>query len=369
MDIKNPDPGELKLLVKRISEAFKYDDGESIDRDFPQLYNPSNSKNLWIAMENGKIMAHAGYFPSYIKIEGNLLPVAGIGGVYTEPEFQGKGLASTLVDHCCAMAQKDGAALAFLWSDRHDFYSKLGFRLLGRQWTIHFIPEDSKIFLERAKALTNIEKYRVENNPQSENFFAQSLSMISNYPLGIVRSLTEQKQYLGSNSCKVTALWEGDALKAYFVFEKGKDLKNYIHEWAGEEAGLFFLASYCLERAGVPIHLISPQFMPEEVPWIYSLDKLKIPMQAEQMALVRLLNFDELKKVIITYLTKMGLDPAFISFERDNDKFRAEFSKGLVYNFTEDQFLGFIFGPDLPANQKLRAFFPVRLWYWGMDSV
>ena len=77
-----------------------------------------------IASQDKGIAAHAGFYPAVMRVEGVPLPVAGIGGVFTAEEYQGQGLASSLVKKCAEEAAKEGAALAFLWSDKHEFYKK-----------------------------------------------------------------------------------------------------------------------------------------------------------------------------------------------------------------------------------------------------
>src|SRR6218665_4201492 len=101
MEIRNPSTAELSEIVGQISLAFQYKEGEgSVAQDFPQLYQPSNSKNLWAGYEGNQLAAHAGFYPAEMKVEGIPLPVAGIGGVFSKPELQGQGIATALVKKC-----------------------------------------------------------------------------------------------------------------------------------------------------------------------------------------------------------------------------------------------------------------------------
>jgi len=49
----------------------------------------------------------------------------------------------------------------------------------------------------------------------------------------VARLPEEHALVLESGSCSVISAWVGKQLAAYFVIGKGKDLQNYIHEWAG----------------------------------------------------------------------------------------------------------------------------------------
>jgi predicted N-acetyltransferase YhbS len=371
MDTRNPVAAEINDIVSRISKAFSYNKEEgSVARDFPQLYNSLNSKRLWAAYEGAKFVAHAGFYPTIMRVETLPLPVAGIGGVYTEPEFQGQGVASELVKKCAMQAAKEGAALAFLWSDKHEFYAKLGFYLSGRQWTLSFALEHAAKLRARGLELgLRAEDVSVVEGDLSDEFLMESRTLLSELPLGISRTMEEHATYLRSGACRVIGAWIGKDLVAYFVLGKGKDLQGYVHEWAGEEAALHHLAAQCLESFGTGFHLLSPQFMPDEVNWLYALDELGVPMRAEYMGLVKLLDFTKVKKLVADYMTALGLPAADLVLQKFDEEYLVKWRDGTELKFSEKEFLRFLFGPEMPAHPELKAFLPLRLWYWGMDSV
>lgn len=370
MNIKNPSPEQLSKLIGRISAAFSYNKEESVARDFPQLYSESNIKHLWVECEGNDVLAHAGYYPAVMKVEGFPLSVAGIGGVYTEAGNEGKGFATSLINKCCEEALRGGAALAFLWSDKHEFYAKQGFHLVGRQWTVSLEPRFVSALREAGEKrhLTN-SNIRFAENDFENDFIQQSRVFLNSYPLGLSRTEEEHEQYLANGSCSVFSAWAGKELLAYMVVGKGKDLPNYIHEWGGDEAALLHLAAWLLERAGKTLFLLSPQFMPEEVPFLYVLDSLGMKMQAEYMALVRILDFPRLRKLALSYVSHVGVkDGDFDLYQREG-KYFVQWKGAVPMELTEAQMLGFLFGPAMPTHEELKALFPMRLWYWGMDSV
>ena len=370
MDIRHPSVAEVTELTSQISKAFGYKEGEAgVERDFPQLYKPSNINHLWVASDAGKVAAHAGFYPSLMRVEALPLPVAGIGGVYTDEAFQGQGLATSLINKCCEGAQKEGAALAFLWSDKHEFYKKQNFHLVGRQWTITFKPELAPVLRalgERAEIPAAA--LRVSEEVSGE-LLRQSHELQDIFPIGIARSAEEHALYLDSGASRVVSAWAGNQLAAYFVIGKGRDLQGYIHEWAGAEGALSHLMAQCLEDFGHPLSLLSPQFMPDEVPWIYSLDKAGVPMTAEYLALVRILDFVKLRKLTHDFMARIGLSPADLVMEELGEGYSVSWRGKTPLALDDSGLLRLLFGPDLPADSELQAFLPMRLWYWGMDSV
>lgn len=371
MDARNPVDSELPELTSLISSALGYNKEEAgVARDFPQLYQPSNSRNLWLFSDESGVMAHAGFFPAVMRVEGLSLPVAGIGGVFTKEQKQGQGLATKLVEKCAREAKRGGAALAFLWSDKHEFYEKLGFHLVGRQWTVQLSTEHAPKLRELGEKLgIPNSALKITDEKIDEDFLRQSRAFLEIYPLGIARSEEEHALYLRSGSCRVISAWVGKQLAAYFVIGKGKDLQGYIHEWAGAEGALHHLAARCLEDFGQPLSLLSPQFMPDEVPWIYALDELAVPISAEYLALVKLLDFDKVKKLTHEYMEQLGLKAADLSITHENGDYELVWRGGNPIVFDEAGFLRVLFGPELPDSKDLQAFLPMRLWYWGMDSV
>jgi predicted N-acetyltransferase YhbS len=371
MEIKNPQGKDLTNLISLISQAFLYKEEEGdVARDFPQLYDANNSQHLWLAQEQNKIVAHAGFFPAEMKVEGIILPVAGIGGVFSVPEVRGQGIGAQLVEKCVAEAHKGGAALAFLWSDKHEYYAKMGFHLVGRQWTLAFTPEQAALLEARGeKGGVKKAQLRFTIGDTSPEFLEQSFRFQEQLNIGIARSREEHERYLLSGACDLFAVWVGRQLLAYFVMGKGKDLQNYVHEWAGDEAGLHYLAAHCLASFNHAFYLISPQFMPDEVNWLYALDELGIKMSPERMGLVKLLDFGKVQRLLGEYLQRLGIAPELLEISQKDQTYQVVWKNGTKLDFSEENFLKFVFGPEMPTHPELKAFLPIRLWYWGMDSV
>lgn len=371
MEIRNPRGPELSELIDMISAAFAYNKDEgSVAEDFPQLYDSSNSRHLWIAKDGSGLLGHSGFYPAILKVENLPLPVAGIGGVFTRPGAEGQGVASQLVKKCAEEARKSGAALALLWSDKQDFYGKLGFHLVGRQWNILLKAAEAEKL--RAKGESSLPGLRLEEAKPTADFLAQSHAWLGRYPIGPARDAVEHGRLLGSGACRLFAAWAGTELAAYFVVGKGKDLAGYVHEWAGEEAALHQLAAHCLTQLG-DLQVLSPQFMPDEVSWIYALDEFGLAMRAEQMALVRLLDLSKVQRLLADYLRQLGLNPDELRIQRHAGEgepgYHLIWRQEMPWDLSEADLLRFLFGPELPQHPELKAFLPLRLWYWGMDSV
>ena len=314
-----------------------------------------------------QIIAHAGYYIYSLLVEGFPLLVAAIGGVFTADAHQGQGLASDLVNLCANKAKAEGCALVFLWTDNHQFYEKIGFHLVGRQWTIRLNQAMrsrlSKLAEERGLA-GNALRFSEE---ATDAFLEQSLGLLGQLPLGVQRSFTDHKLLLRSGACRIFSAWQDDQLCAYFLIGKGKDLQGYVHEWAGQEAALLHLCDHVL-KTKPEFRLLSPQWMPEECAFIYDLEDLSAAFSAEYMGLARLLDFPSIEKLLHIYLECFGTQTDDWKLEQAKSEYIFTW-KTEKQVFSEAELMKLLFGAELPQKDEWKAIFPLRPWFWGMDSV
>lgn len=371
---------ELTDLLTMVSQCFSYNienAEERISRDFPLLFAPENISHLHVYTESDasggeKIVSHAGSFHTVMRTDGLEVSVGGIGGVSTLEAYQGRGLARELVEACCKDLTAQDAVLAFLWTGHHDFYRKQGFELVARQWIISvdsgFISAIKQYLAPSVATGTQFECRELKDS-EREKIFPEAFAKLAYYPLGIKRSYKQFCALLSSKGCRMYGAFSGGKLKAYLLEGKGKDLGGYIHEWAGDDRALLTLLCHALEETRQGLKILTPQFTPEEVSWIYMLDQVGAPMQAAYMAMVKILHFPALQALLVKRVGMMGLDSTKFHVARAADGYQIGWEENSISGLTEHEFLRFIFGPEPPEHAVLAAVFPLRLWWWGMDSV
>lgn len=369
MNTRRAKENELPEIIDLVSSAFSYKDGVKINRDFPLLFAKENTSHLYIGEEVGEIVSHAGSLMATMRSDGLEVPVGGIGGVATKKGFEGKGYASALVSACCEDLAAQGAVLAFLWTGQYDFYRKLGFELVARQWIITADPAFAPALIQKSGGIASRLRYEEYKAQKRESFYPEAFAKLASYPLGIKRTFAQFQALLSSTGCRVFAAYEEKDLKAYMVMGKGHDLEGYIHEWAGDDRSLLALFAHILSTEQVETKLLTPQFTPEEVSWIYALDELGVPMQPGFMSMVKILNFPVLQSYIVKRVMAMGLDPNKLVLSRAADGYQVGWDNDIFTGISELQLLQILFGPEPPEHSTLGAILPLRLWWWGMDSV
>ena len=164
--------------------------GKSPPADFasilPKLYRPDDSLMacLWALRRDGRIRAVVGIHPLTWKVGAATLPVAGIGGVSTHPEFRGQGMMQRLMTHCVGVMKEGGYPLSVLGGQRQRYgyfgYERCGVEVelrLNKSNIRHCFGTPSKIRfepldrgqaerMEAARRLHDALPVRAERSPQ-----------------------------------------------------------------------------------------------------------------------------------------------------------------------------------------------------------
>ena len=90
----------------------------------------------FVMREEGRVVAQAAIYPYTMMVDGTEVPMGGVGGVATDPAFQGRGHFSRLMHRLNEEMRGRGMALAVLWGMtpryRHFGYEPAGRRLVFR---------------------------------------------------------------------------------------------------------------------------------------------------------------------------------------------------------------------------------------------
>jgi hypothetical protein len=81
--------------------------------------NPAGHPVIWLAECNGKIIGHYAMVPVTMKI-GNAYITGSVGcGAATDPDHQGKGVFSSIVNRCCVDAAENDIPITYGFADRN----------------------------------------------------------------------------------------------------------------------------------------------------------------------------------------------------------------------------------------------------------
>jgi GNAT superfamily N-acetyltransferase len=368
MRVRNPRLEELPLLTSSIGEALGYGPSDGCISDhFPLLYKPSNLQRLWaIEGANGGIGAHAGWLLCSLRMEGVHWPVAAIGGVFSSPEVRGQGWASACVEKCLEEAKSAGAVAAFLWTDKGSFYEKWGFQAVGRQWLLRLNSGTKPLLDSYTPTLSSGTLHEWNPKEIPEDFINNSWMWNHSWPFGVERTLQEQGELLRSGAARVFS-WKNNSgvHEAYALMNKGKDLRGFVHEWGGLISALPPLL-LSLENAVGEYALLCPQLQEAEAPWLFQWERLGMELELMPMAMATILAPKDFSKLV--ELTLLALGSSF-QVSEDGGEFAIHQEGAVLWLGSATELGALALGLSPAPMGPLESAFPLRPWFWGMDSV
>lgn len=94
-------PKHVLEIIELSNRIFMPDHppGKGMKEIFPLFLSQDNSKNLFVALFDDRVVCHMGICPSIVRIGAETLKIASMGAVCTHPDFRGRGIATNLFGH------------------------------------------------------------------------------------------------------------------------------------------------------------------------------------------------------------------------------------------------------------------------------
>ena len=240
-------PGERSGLLTWLDEGLRNGRRGRLQAEYgPLLRDPGATRHA-VADLGGRPIAHAMARLVDVQAAGVRTPLGMIGLVYTDPAFRRRGLAARCVGICEGWLAEAGVPLVALWSDRHDWYARLGYHLAGVE--VNLLVDASVC----ARAGSRLPFEGVIRTPQAgdwpalEALHEQKSSRAARRP-GQLRSLAS------GPDCRVVVARRGSRALAYAALGRGDDFAGIVHDWAGESgAVLACLAHLLADRATLSV--------------------------------------------------------------------------------------------------------------------
>jgi predicted N-acetyltransferase YhbS len=109
---------EMPALSDLLDTVFRGGPGNRMFRQYPQLCNEANLKNLLVFADGGRVVSHYGMVQRWASFAGCTVRVACVGAVATLPEYRGRGLGTRLLEASCAKARADGVDIVMISGGR-----------------------------------------------------------------------------------------------------------------------------------------------------------------------------------------------------------------------------------------------------------
>ena len=126
--------GESEALLDLL-DGWPFPDGQR-GRDFFRRYvelDPTfEPRNVWVAEQGDELVSCVQVFPRQVRVGGCVLPMGGIGSVFTRPESRRRGVAGALLERAVDAMRERGIVLSYLYAERLGWYGQYGYRPWSR---------------------------------------------------------------------------------------------------------------------------------------------------------------------------------------------------------------------------------------------
>src|SRR5208282_3568844 len=89
-----------------------------------------------VARDGGRLVSTVQIFDRAINLDGQSVPMGGIGSVFTLEEYRHKGVASALMRLAVETMMREGFEVSLLFAERLTFYNQFGWREIERNFSI-----------------------------------------------------------------------------------------------------------------------------------------------------------------------------------------------------------------------------------------
>jgi hypothetical protein len=175
------------------------------------------------------MVAHANIWPRSFLLQdsSNLINVALVGNVATDPAHQKKGYSSALMQFLTEMATQQNLAALLLWSDLHQFYQKLGFTSWSKELR-HTFSRAKLSDLQKNRSITIQQRTTTD---LSHSDYRAFLDFRKNTAITLQRSIDEFVTLTTIPHTYLFSIHRNNECVGYFVIGKGADMQGVIHEW------------------------------------------------------------------------------------------------------------------------------------------
>jgi predicted N-acetyltransferase YhbS len=133
MEVRAAQRGERDAVLDLLARWYG-------DRAFFERYNHLDPRFrdalCLVARDGGQLVSTVQIFDRAVNLDGKLVPMGGIGSVFTLEEYRHKGVASELMRLAVDTMVREGFEVSLLFAERLTFYNQFGWREVERKFSI-----------------------------------------------------------------------------------------------------------------------------------------------------------------------------------------------------------------------------------------
>jgi hypothetical protein len=348
-------------LMERVLRA-----GAPIAPEYPLVFAGAENAAFVVDEDGGAALSACALLERNLIVRGRTIRAGLIGSVATDPEGRGQGRCTRVLAAAEQELARRGALLAILWADDAGYYEKRGWRRFG--WEIDFV-----IAPDCAASLP--EPFGVRERLAEDD--GQIHALYERHPERVGRTPAETSALLSCPEMEVLVVERWGRIAGYSCLGRGADLRNVVHEWAGDAQALLTLLREHLARrkdraCEESLYLICP---PSAVDVAERLTKAGAQMTQGVVGMGKLLRPLDAGNLAAGLLDRRGGVRCSGADEQGNVRFAGP--KGEA-GCTREELLELLFAPraertrveELGARLGVPGVeLPLTPFLWGLDSI
>lgn len=368
-------PELVKFLSENFPKGAPVANQIPFDEEFELLLCASNNKRILFVEQDNQVVATVAWRPYHLK---NGLKVACLGLVCTHPDYRRQGLAKQLVSHAEEKAKEEHASIMCLWSDKVDYYAKLGYIPCGSE-----ISWDIADFKDKNVSSTLTDAARISKLQPDQGHMLSGL--YAKESIGPQRTLQSfQVQMKQSDSVAFFASHPSESKQAYALAGKGRDLRNVLHEVIGSPD----LFGVLIEEVSKDLASHQTEEYPTRLQFPYThpnrplLEERLGAGEQGAVCLAKVLDMKNWARAINSELFNQGfkdlelqllpphenLEPWGL-YEKEECLFLSPDPAHSLQIFCHPWELSALEGLNKETLKALENWMPYPLYFWGLDSV
>ena len=306
---------EFESAVNLINKVFRdlRNHKPTMQQEFPLLLNKDNIENMIVIEKDNKIVSDVNYLVQNVNIQGSAISMASIGGVCTDPDYEGNGYASKILDFVEDKMYKESVDVVSI-SGTRTLYTRRNCSLPKNFYKYTTYPKDIQINFE-------VKEY-------SEEYLDKMLEIYNQNSTRFIRTKEEFKTLLksatipwGTFTYKKLVLLNKEEVIGYMVIRVIDEDNLY-----GEVREMYIKPAYTYDALRYVAHKCDLEYIINFVhvkDYINQLDNYDEKVISKMDGSIKIINFEAFSNKLRKYFEQYVASDIInnIEFKQIDDKY------------------------------------------------